>query len=547
MPEQKVEDKYRLTLLQIEKRFVDLEVGLGEIKDKLKDVNPELLTSMDNRMEDIEDLAMVENAAATELKKMLEGMSQQFGSLPKAVEEIPKLQEKLGTLEKEINELSAKPAGIEVEERVKKLEADMSAIQVKPQGLPEVEDAQKRITEMSQRMANLRMEYEEAVRNIEARLKEAMNSVSGAPVADLDFIDSRMQSLRTAVDMMSDKKVETDLKIAGLEEKIILLDQKLREAVSQKFVDEIKAHKRDIMAVAIRIESVERVIKELSAEMQQTEKDIRKFDDFEKLVLLNKQVEDKLERFKFIEDQTSRLSSRIEIIYDDLNKNFAGSKNLDRRLDTFGQNINNMTKDLERVKVDINQVARRGELHDFNKKFDSKYNELDKKVREITNKPIQFDDRIVNDLRNSLNQTVKVVSEMQDKVNRLNKEVPAIFVEKSEIKNVVYGMRDRVNSLDSRMRELNQILGNAKPENIQKTAEAADKLNELTQRMSSLENKLEELRVTTPDIADMIPQTGYMDEQISELLGKLIFLETRIAAIEKSFSDRPGMQPIILE
>ena len=41
MPDSKLEDKFKLTLLQIEKRFVDLEIGLGELKDKLKEVSPE--------------------------------------------------------------------------------------------------------------------------------------------------------------------------------------------------------------------------------------------------------------------------------------------------------------------------------------------------------------------------------------------------------------------------------------------------------------------------------------------------------------------------
>jgi chromosome segregation ATPase len=549
MPDLKVEDKFKLTLLQIEKRFVDLEVGLGELKDKLKDVNPEQLSSLNQRMDDIEDLTMVENAAVIELKKMLEGISQKFGSIPSAAEEIPKLNQRLDSLEKEISEVSEKPATIEVEERVKKLENQITTLQVNPpQAPPQMEEMQKRVQDLSQRLTNLKMEYEDAVKIIETRTKDALNQVNGMPVADINFIDSKLQSLKTAIDMLSDKKVETDLKLAGIEEKILLLDQKIKESLSQKFVDEIKSHKRDLMATGIRIESVERVIKELNGELQEVTKNIRKFDDFEKLTLLNKQVEDKLERFKFIEDQTSRLSSKIEAIYDQMNKDFSGFKNSERRIDGVVQTVNNMIKDLEKTKANTNQVARRAELQDFNKKFDSKYNELEKKVREILNKPSdEINEKPVIDLRNSLNQSMITLRDVEDKVNRLNREVPAIFVEKSEIKNVVYGMRDRVNSLDSRLREINQVLGNLKPEAVQKIDGSLIKIEDISKRISSVETKLEEMKITTPDIADMIPQGAYVDDQISELLGKLVFLESRISAVERSVTEKPQMQPIILE
>lgn len=548
MPESNLEDKFKLTLLQIEKRFVDLEMGLSEIKEKLKEVSPDQFSSMNQRMDDIEDLSMVEDAAVTEFKQMLVDLGKKFDSVPSAMSEIQKLQERIAAIEKEISEVSLKPAGMEVEERVKKLEADISSLQVrKPQSPPEMEEYQKRIAEMSQRLTSLKMEYEETVKTIEARMRSIASSVSGVPVADLDFIDQRLESVRTAVDMMSDKKVETDLKLAGVEEKILLLDQKIREAISQKFVDEIKAHKRDIMATNIRTESVERVVKELTAEMQQVENNVKRFEGFEKLTLLNKQVEEKLERFKFIEDQTSRLSTRIETIYDDMNKNFSGFKNVERRVDGIVQNNNNMIRDLEKAKMDIQQVARRGELQDFNKKFETKYIELERKLREAQSRPVEVGDKGVNDLRSSLNQTIKVVTEIEDKVNRLNREVPAIFVEKSEIKNVVYGMRDRVNSLEGRMRDVNQVVGNANPESLQRLGDSLNKVDELSKRLTSLEERMEEMKITTPDIAEMIPQSGYVDEQISELLGKLVFLESRISAIEQSVTERPAMQPIILE
>ena len=41
-----VEDKFKLTLLQIEKRFVDLEMSISELKTKLKDVNIEAIGSL---------------------------------------------------------------------------------------------------------------------------------------------------------------------------------------------------------------------------------------------------------------------------------------------------------------------------------------------------------------------------------------------------------------------------------------------------------------------------------------------------------------------
>lgn len=62
-------DKFKLTLLQIEKRFVDIEIALGELK--------EAFSSLEQRIDDIEDLIMVEQAGLIELKKMLEMKSEE--------------------------------------------------------------------------------------------------------------------------------------------------------------------------------------------------------------------------------------------------------------------------------------------------------------------------------------------------------------------------------------------------------------------------------------------------------------------------------------
>lgn len=114
-----------LRLLSIDKRLVDAELTLNEISSKLKSFDATVFSEIKQRQDDLEDLVLVDNAGVIELKKMLEGTSQQ-----QAPDELKAKVEQLGS---EIETLKqSKPEAIAApsEDLKKYVDDKLSAINV---------------------------------------------------------------------------------------------------------------------------------------------------------------------------------------------------------------------------------------------------------------------------------------------------------------------------------------------------------------------------------------------------------------------------------
>ena len=508
-----VSDRFKLTLLQMEKRFVDLETALTETRDKLKDINLDSVTALEKRVEDIEDLIMVEQAGILEIKKMMESGQQKEKDFADAAT-LGRFEERLNNMDQDLKSISVQQPGLEVEERVKKLEGDVTSLSVK--AAPDLGEIHGSISEMQQQLGKLRTALDGQATAFEQRVRDMAAKMPEKTGADFDFANSKMDSLKMGLDIMSDKKVETDLKIAGLEEKILILDNKIRESLSQKFLDEIKINKRDIMTANVRLESVERVLREITGELHGLSNTVKKFESFERLTLLNKDVEEKLQRFKFIEDETSKLSSRIELLYNDLDKRLGVVKSLENK----NREIEKMFGEFEnRIRtITKSQIAQiRKDVEDMNKSMtglnpqevtnylDAMRHEMDKNIMEIKNK----------------------VSENNKKAAEIATRVAQSATEKS--------FSGKLKWLDNEINKLGKIKEMKQP---------VDTGN-LTQRLANLEGKILFIEKGVRET-----QKPNLDVEIEGLVNKLVFLETRLGAMENIMSktqDMSKMQPIILE
>ena len=524
----RIEDKFKLTLFQIEKRFVDLEMNISEFKAKLKDVNIDAVTCLQKKVEDLEDLSMIENAGVVELKKMLEDIKARFGELPAAVSVIPQLDERLKRLEVSTSEVSLKTETTEIEQKVERLRNDVAQLIAKPVP-PEVsvEGLRSGVQNLKQDLENLKMAFEQTVKTFDARIRETISRPPEKAGADFEFFNSKLESIKTGINLLSDKKVETDLKISGVEEKINILDERIKEAVSQKFIDEIRLNKRDIMTASLRVESIEKVVKELTNELNEMNKTVKKFENFERLTILNKDIEDKLQRFKFVEDQTSKLSSRIEVIYDDLNNRFFGVGNLKKDMEKISNMVSGLNKEVEKNKTEIEQR---------NKNLDNDHrriSELEKAV--VENKGIH-----IGSARENMESFDNKIVELNEKVDRLNKEVPQVIIETGHLNDKMNSLMQRMATSDGKIGNLFQVTKGAKPQEIK----IDDKrFSQVFNQISTVEDELRSLKKEAKPEID----TRVYDEQIEELLGKLVFLESRMAAIERSMHETSTVNPIILE
>ncbi|GEM_PF-5387266 len=98
-PIKDMENKFKLSLIQIEKRFVDLEATVGELLQKVKDLDAESMKELRERIDSLENLIMVEQAGIIELKKALESYSSEREIPYDIRERLAKIEEKLASLD----------------------------------------------------------------------------------------------------------------------------------------------------------------------------------------------------------------------------------------------------------------------------------------------------------------------------------------------------------------------------------------------------------------------------------------------------------------
>jgi len=104
--ESKIENKFKKTLLQTEKRIMDLEVSVSELAEKLKEIDLKEFSAVKDRIEELEDLVTVEQVGIIELKKMLEEFREKAGIelVKEKIEEISATKSKVEEIEKKLED-----------------------------------------------------------------------------------------------------------------------------------------------------------------------------------------------------------------------------------------------------------------------------------------------------------------------------------------------------------------------------------------------------------------------------------------------------------
>jgi chromosome segregation ATPase len=378
-PSEKVEDKFKLSLLQIEKRFVDLEVAIGELNEKLKDVDTKAVSELKQRIEDIEDLIMVEQAGVIELKKMLEEVQKRAETQKAAPQAVSISSEEVKKITSEVVS--------EIEARLEKIEKNIESI----------------ITETS----NIRTEVNNEIRKMKER-------IGSAPLyADMQFITNRVKDLKNTVDSLLNMKVEIDSKILNLERSLVEMSEK--EGISPNILKEIDN-------MTLKIGSLEKTIQEVSEKIKfldQSEieksmkivKDLessysniylrfnqlygevqKKIEDMSKIELKFKEsMKDSQERMVKLENSLKEFRSLVETSRKELDERI--SKVELTELPTQVLELNKKIKDIE-SRMDV--------VETFTKDFDKKISKIelpteimDKQINELLGKIVLLETRLV--------------------------------------------------------------------------------------------------------------------------------------------------------
>jgi DNA repair exonuclease SbcCD ATPase subunit len=428
-----LENKFKLSFLQIEKRLVDLETIISDLSTKVNEISTIPVAELKERMDDIEDLVMVEQAAVLELKKLLETTG-----------------------------VPSTPSGLE--ERIRKVEERLSNI------LTDINSKLQQYTVAPQ--------FESKLNELEQRL-EKLKEVTSRPETGFELVTPDIGGLKAAVDDLSKRSIELDLKMAELEKKVEFIRSSSVGTIPESILDEIKTNRKDLIDTGLRVDSLERVTRELVSNVQKLESSLKKLENLERVSLLSKDIEEKIERFKFIEGEMRRLSSKVEMMYESIDKRLDVVRNVEREFPKLSETISKLAKDIDKNKIDI---------IDRVKKVD-----MDKKL-------IESEDRL----------TTIVNHQITKRMEELRRDLePKIRLTKAE---ETQKMLDEVNSRIDRIEE------------------------ELKHTRSFVSMKVEELK-----------SPSMIDQQMNELLEKIIFLESRLTAIERTLEETARVHPIIIE
>jgi chromosome segregation ATPase len=491
----KPEDKFKLSLLNMERRFVDVEFAVSELAARIKGLDAEELKTFKTHLEDIEDLILVEQAGIIELKSVMERVDQGFESSAKAadVSAIKDRVKRIENLARAAAEMANLPSELteETKMKIRVLEEEIAELKSMPVAESvnplEIGNVKKDMRMLGDKLSVLRMAVEDSKRTIDRKVQEA---IAGAQVttADFEFVNSKIRSLKSGIDMLSDRRVEMDLKLTDLAQKISSLEREDKESLPNKLLEGLKTSRKDLEIVKLRTDSIERVIRELSNNMREVEASAKKFEGFERLRALQNDVDDKLKQFRFIQSEIKRLSNRVEMIYDSLDKRLARIRTTEREVNAMTQALSETKKQIEHMRFDMKNYARREDVG---------------KIMKVSKNESRLFDKTAND--------IKMLKEKMDVIE------------------------------DFVVRKIGVMSTSGKP-----STKTMDTFKEMNERIAKIENSLNEVRTFFSRMPP--PQTGLTEYEtrMGDIVDKLIFLESRMAALESVFQATPKA-PIIIE
>lgn len=257
------EEKFKISLINLEKKILDLESVVGELSEQIKKID---LDKIRSRIEEFEDLTMVSNLALLDLKKKVEEKRLTDEELKRIVDEIkpdvtarlvefkeefaqkiPELGKGFADLKKEmsqlrtdfkvldqrIKELKESPLLGELDSKVTRLETGLKEVQREHEDFErsvlklssDFRNFRKKISQLEERdikkilseISLSRSEFSREIREIREQLESLAEKTSGV---DLTLLSSKFNSLKESVDYLLNRKVETDMKLKTIEESL---------------------------------------------------------------------------------------------------------------------------------------------------------------------------------------------------------------------------------------------------------------------------------------------------------------------------------------
>jgi chromosome segregation ATPase len=361
-----LENKIKLSLLQTEKRLVDLEVAvteLKELKEKIKDIDFSQVAEIPNlkqKIEDLEDLVMVENLGIEEVKKVLSEAKIKLENIPESTEKISELYEALKKIQ-------------EVEKKIENIDA-----------------VRQQVENLANKLTDLKLEIE-TIKGMKSRRDP-----------ELEIVATKVDSLKDIVNDLITKKVELGVKIEGLEKRLELLHTKTPQELPRYIEVKIENYQKRLDSVLSKIHAMEEKFDLVEKELEKSYGKEQKVGD--------QDLREKLMRFENIEKRISELDAKLK------SWEVPGDyKELQRRIDELKLMMNDRVKKAE-VYDTIEKAMNR--LNSKITGLSSEVEEMKKEVNKLSVVSVPQRERV--EAASEIQGTLDLLhTEIQDLLNRL--------------------------------------------------------------------------------------------------------------------------------
>ncbi|MEM5797388.1 MAG: hypothetical protein QXD72_01810 [Candidatus Aenigmatarchaeota archaeon] len=561
-------------VLQLQKKVTDLELTATELKEGLSKFDPAVLDDLKQRLDDVEDLVMVENAGIIELKKMLEGiqdatqtkeLSEELkGKVEELTSKITSLEEKVSTpapqvdttqieelktnfenlkaeVEEKLSEVKTTTPSVDLVTNEIRREITRSVDWLKTEVISIVEERstslEKQVAEITEKLSKLPSPDEltsvvEGFANsfktfrssIETRLQTEENKMEERWA----MVEDKMTLLTNLSKTMEEFKADTEMKRRALETMISSLEEKLRMPLHERAVRELEKIRNDWIVNNARIDTIETLIKSFERQVENLRPAFKKLETFDKLVNLNEEISQKIEKMKEYYEAVEQFSKKAEIVQlreklkvfeervEEIKSHIIESVTQNKKIEEYVED--KVQKEMKRLKTDVESMIT--SLQDDMSVFQGNLMSLEQGQLDITAAVANLQESKID-----VDKKFKSVETEIESLKPAKQELINLKTELARMKKEPIDLREIIKKIDSLEADLKAI----------KSLKSEDKTNELVNKIKELERKI-----------DLIALPTY-DEQITELLNRIVFLESRITAVEGILQDIPRYSPIVVE
>jgi len=458
----------KLKVLENESRFADLELNLGKLEDKFKEVWNSV-PDIKERSEHIEDLLNIINLGLVNYKdeaNKLKTKVSELETLPTKTDEHFKTHsERIRELNKNLSEFSTK---IQALSTVK----DDIFKNIRQEILPDMNSLKDSIGKNRINLEQIRSEIGEFRSNLKALQQTVQLVDMNSVIQQFDNFNIRIANVQAEIDTFRDQLPSKELydkdldimksKIQDFSSNVIELNTKLKEMETNLESLNNKITKSNITGklneLKIDIKDKEKLIFKNESKIDELNKSFEKRDEAlgNKLVNLDKvmkksknigflesirkEVEDHAENLEETKNTVEKLADETGKMYYEMKKKVSGFSNREKE-------IENLRFDISQLK---NSIPSSGVNKDIIKEFKNIYKEIDnlKKPRE----KIKLSKEMPKDIINELSSLKEIVSRLTIENERLQENIGKTMPVKGGIPpHIVAEMADRMKTMERRL------------------------------------------------------------------------------------------------